>query len=174
MRQYEKSEVTEIFDLRIRKSCLIYKKFYLQLGVIHIDGILRCCNSIVFVFNASLSIHDRHCQPNFQKHGYIHPVARAAQMLGENHFATSWIQAGYIQDNGYFQFQPFLLAYFGEKAFFVFLHYKINRSKGVFWPKIPLNLTSEGLKHLPEVRVQHETCSTICGTHCKPFWTKKN
>ena len=86
-----------------------------------------------------------------------HPVARAMQMLGEEHFATSWIQAGCIQYSGYFQFQPFLLAYFGEKAFFVFLHYKINRSKGVFWPKIPLNLTSEGLKFPPEVRDQHST-----------------
>ena len=60
MRQYEKSEVTDIFDLRIRKSCLIYKKFYLQLGVIHIDGILRCFNSIVFVCSmAFLSNNDR-------------------------------------------------------------------------------------------------------------------
>ena len=33
-----------------------------------------------------------------------------------------------------FQFQPFLMNYFGEIAFFVFLHYKINGSKGVFWP----------------------------------------
>ena len=41
------------------------------------------------------------------------------------------------------------------------LHY---RGIGVFWPKIPLNLTSEGLKHPQEVRVQHETSSTICGT----------
>ena len=56
------------------------------------------------------------------------------------------------------------MGYFGEKAFFVFLHYKINRSKGVFWPKISLNLTSVGLRYPPEVRVQHETCSAICGT----------
>ena len=32
--------------------------------------------------------------------------------------------------------------------------YKRNRPKG---PKIPLNLTSEGLKYPQEVRVQHET-----------------
>ena len=43
----------------------------------------------------------------------------------------------------------------------MFLHY---RGIGVFWPKIPLNLTSEGLKYPQEVRVRHETCSTICGT----------
>ena len=63
---------------------------------------------------------------------------------------------------------------FWRKAFFVFLHYKINRSKGVFWPKIPLNLTSEGLKYPPEVRVQHETCSTICGTHVQAILDQKN
>ena len=56
----------------------------------------------------------------------------------------------------------------------MFLHYKINRSKGVFWPKIPLNLTSEGLKYPPEVRVQHETCSTICGTHVQAILDQKN
>ena len=39
--------------------------------------------------------------------------------------------------------------------------YKRNRPKG---PKIPLNLTSEGLKYPPEVRVEHKTCSTICRT----------
>ena len=33
---------------------------------------------------------------------------------------------------------------FWENAFFVFLHYT---GIGVFWPKIPLNLTSEGLKY---------------------------
>ena len=55
-------------------------------------------------------------------------------MLGEDHFATSWVWAGYILDSGYFQFQPFLIGYFGEIAFLVFLHYKINGSKGVFWP----------------------------------------
>ena len=42
-------------------------------------------------------------------------------MLGEDHFATSWVWAGYILDSGYFQFQPFLIGYFGEIAFFVFL-----------------------------------------------------
>ena len=36
---------------------------------------------------------------------------------------------------------------FWENAFFVFLHY---RGIGVFWPKIPLNLTSEGLKYPQE------------------------
>ena len=63
--------------------------------------------------------------------------------------------------------------YFGEKAFFVFLHYKINRSKGVFWPKIPLNLTSECLKYPQEVRVRHETCSTICGTPVQAILDQK-
>ena len=53
----------------------------------------------------------------------------------------------------------------------MFLHY---RDIGVFWPKIPLNLTSEGLKYPPEVRLQHETCSTICGTHVQAILDQKN
>ena len=40
--------------------------------------------------------------------------------------------------------------------------------------KIPLNLTSEGLKYLPEVRAQHETCSTICGTPVKAILDQQN
>ena len=55
--------------------------------------------------------------------------------------------------------------------FFVFLHY---RGRGVFWPKIPLNLTSEGQKYPPEVRVQHETCSTICGTPVQAILDQNN
>ena len=51
----------------------------------------------------------------------------------------------------------------------MFLHY---RGIGVFWPKIPLNLTSEGLKYPQEVRVQHETCSTICRTPVKAILEK--
>ena len=53
----------------------------------------------------------------------------------------------------------------------MFLHY---RGIGVFWPKIPLNLTSEGLKYPQEVRVQHETCSTICGTPVQAILDQKN
>ena len=41
-------------------------------------------------------------------------------------------------------------------------------------PKIPLNLTSEGLKYPQEVRVQHETCSTICGTPVQAILDQKN
>ena len=52
----------------------------------------------------------------------------------------------------------------------MFLHY---RGIGVFWPKIPLNLTSEGLKYPQEVRVQHETCSTICGTPVQAILDQK-
>ena len=50
------------------------------------------------------------------------------------------------------------------------LHYRGIR---VFWPKIPLNLTSEGLKYPTEVRVQHETCSTICGTPVQAILDQK-
>ena len=37
-----------------------------------------------------------------------------------------------------------------------------------------LNLTSEGLRYPPEVRVRHETCSTICGTHVQAILDQKN
>ena len=50
------------------------------------------------------------------------------------------------------------------------LHY---RDIGVFWPKIPLNLTSEGLKCPQEVRVLHETCSTIYGTPVQAILDKR-
>ena len=39
---------------------------------------------------------------------------------------------------------------------------------------LALNLTSEGLKYPPEVRVRHETCSTICGTHVQAILDQKN
>ena len=52
----------------------------------------------------------------------------------------------------------------------MFLH---NRGIGVFLPKIPLNLTSEGQKYLPEVGV-HATCSTICGTPVQAILDQKN
>ena len=52
----------------------------------------------------------------------------------------------------------------------LYLH-KRNRRKG---PKIPLNLTSEGLKYPLEVRVEHKTCSTICGTPVQAIFDQKN
>ena len=36
------------------------------------------------------------------------------------------------------------------------------------------NLTSEGQKYPPEVRVQHETYSTICGTPVQGILDQKN
>ena len=48
------------------------------------------------------------------------------------------------------------------------------RDIGVFWPKIPLNLTSEGLKYPQEVQVHHETCNTICGTPVQGILDQKN
>ena len=57
-----------------------------------------------------------------------------------------------------------------RKSSLKILHY---RGIGVFWPKIPLNLTSEGLKYPQEVRVQHETCSTICGTPVQAILDQK-
>ena len=58
-----------------------------------------------------------------------------------------------------------------RKSSLKILHY---RDIGVFWPKIPLNLTSEGLKYPQEVRVQHEKCSTICGTPVQAILDQKN
>ena len=39
--------------------------------------------------------------------------------------------------------------------------------------KIALILTPEGLKYPPEVRVEHETCSTICGTPVQAILDQK-
>ena len=57
-----------------------------------------------------------------------------------------------------------------RKSSLKILHY---RGIGVFWPKIPLNLTSEGLKYPQEVRVQIETCSTINGTPVQAILDQK-
>ena len=59
----------------------------------------------------------------------------------------------------------------GLRNFFVFLHYRGIR---VFWPTIPLNLTFEGLKYPQVVRVQHETCNTMCGTPVQAIFDQKN
>ena len=56
---------------------------------------------------------------------------------------------------------------FEKTRFFMFLHYKIKQKTSQHRAKIPLNLTSEGLKYPPEVGLQHETCSTISGTPVK-------
>ena len=61
----------------------------------------------------------------------------------------------------------------------------IKSELGVFWPfwamflyiqraKIALILTLEGLKYPPEVRVEHETCSTICGTPVQAILDQKS
>ena len=62
------------------------------------------------------------------------------------------------------------MSYFGEKVFFVFLHYKSMARKGYFGPKSDFR----GSKIPPEVRVRHETCSTICGTHVQAILDQKN
>ena len=48
------------------------------------------------------------------------------------------------------------------RAFWPFIYIKEFAQKGQKYP-YP-NLTSEGLKYPPEVRVEHKTCSTICET----------
>ena len=57
-----------------------------------------------------------------------------------------------------------------RKSILKILHYRDIR---VFWPKIPLNLTSEGLKYPQEVRVPHETCCTICRTPVQAILDQK-
>ena len=55
----------------------------------------------------------------------------------------------------------------------MFLHYKIKQKTSQNRAQIPLILTSEGLKYPPEVRVQHETCSTICETYVQAILDQK-
>ena len=62
---------------------------------------------------------------------------------------------------------------FEKMRFFVFLHYKIKQNKSQIGPQIPLNLTSEDLKYPPEVRVQDETCITICGKPVQAIFDQK-
>ena len=56
------------------------------------------------------------------------------------------------------------------KEFEFFFTYKRSPERA----QIPLNLTSEGQKYPPGVRVQHETCSTICGTPVQAILDQKN
>ena len=73
-----------------------------------------------------------------------------------------------------FNFSLISLAILEKKRFFVFLHYKIKQKTSPNQAKMPLNLTSEGQKYPPEVQVQHETCSTICGTPVQAILDQKN
>ena len=44
-----------------------------------------------------------------------------------------------------------------------------------FWPFIYIKeIAQKGQKYPPEVRVRHETCSTICGTHVQAILDQKN
>ena len=64
----------------------------------------------------------------------------------------------------------FYWALFEKTRFLCFYIIKSMARKGYFGP----NLTSEGLKYPPEVRVRHETCTTICGTHVQAILDQKN
>ena len=66
---------------------------------------------------------------------------------------------------------PFCWAKLEKTRFLCFYIYEINCP---IRAKILLNLTSEGLKYPQEVRVQHETCSTICGTPVQAILDQKN
>ena len=63
-----------------------------------------------------------------------HPVLKWQDRLGKEPFAGFGTVVEDIKRSGYTKNQPILLGPFWENAFFVFLHYKINGSKGVFWP----------------------------------------
>ena len=63
-----------------------------------------------------------------------HPALKRQDRLGTEPFAGFGTVVEDITESGYTKNQPILLGFFKENAFFVFLHYKINGSKGVFWP----------------------------------------
>ena len=64
----------------------------------------------------------------------------------------------------------FYWALFEKMRFWCFYIIKSSKKRA----KIPLNLASEGLKYAPEVRIRHETCSTICGTHVQAILNQTN
>ena len=66
--------------------------------------------------------------------GAVHPALKRQDRLGKGPFAGFGTVVEDITESGYTKNQPILLGAFWENAFFVFLHYKINGSKGVFWP----------------------------------------
>ena len=103
-----------------------------------------------------------------------HPALKREDRLGKDPFAGFGTVVEDITESGYTKNQPILLGPFWENAFFVFLYYKIKQKTSQNRAKIPLNITSEGLKYPPEVGVQHETCSTICGTHVQAILNQKN
>ena len=64
----------------------------------------------------------------------------------------------------------FYWALFEKTRFLCFYIIKSSKKRA----KIPLNLTSEGLKYPQEAQVQHETCSTKCGTPVQAILDQKN
>ena len=104
---------------------------------------------------------------------FTHPVLKREDRLGKEPFAGFGTVVEDITGSGYTKNQPILLGPFWENAFFVFLHYNFKQKTSQNRAKISLNLTSEGLKYPPEVRLQHETCSTICGTHVQAILNQK-
>ena len=71
------------------------------------------------------------------------------------------------------RFQEIKIRPFGDFEKMRFLCFYIIKSmarKGYFGPKSDFR----GSKYPPEVRVRHETCSTICGTHVQAILDQKN
>ena len=71
---------------------------------------------------------------NIIQNAFDHPALKRQDRLGKDPFAGFGTVVEDITESGYTKNQPILLGPFWENAFFVFLHYKINGSKGVFWP----------------------------------------
>ena len=71
---------------------------------------------------------------HLRKQSGVHPALKREDRLGKDPFAGFGTVVEDITESGYTKNQPILLGFFWENAFFVFLHYKINGSKGVFWP----------------------------------------
>ena len=113
-------------------------------------------------------------QSYFSTNAPSHPYLEREDRLGKYPFAEFGTAMEDIKGTSYTKNQPTILAFQWENAFFVFLHYKIKQKTSQNRAKIPLILTSEGLKYLPEVRIQPETCSTICGTHVQAILDQKN
>ena len=138
MRQYEKSEVTDIFDLRIRKSCLIYKEFYLQLGVIHIDGILRCFNSIVFVCSMHLYQFMTVIVSQISKSMVIYtPLLERRKCWGKTILPRAGYRLGTYRTMDIFNFSHFCWPILEKKLFLCYYIIKSIARKGYFGPKYP-------------------------------------
>ena len=102
----------------------------------------------------------------------ISPLPWTRKSTQETPICRIWHGDGGYQKDFMYQKAANYIGVTVRKRVFVFLQYNINRSKGVFWAKVLLNLASEGLKYPPEVRVEHKHVVLHAGHLYKSFWTK--